>query len=94
MDKEKLNILVSSQIERIVTNLYKSQLEMIADLNQQHLSSLYQVQGKIDDETLSSLSYLTPFKMGQLRKKILDNGNDAVREIKQILEKIQVDFKK
>lgn len=94
MDKEKLNILVSSQIERIVTNLYKSQLEMIADLNQQHLSSLYQVQGKIDDQALSSLSYFTPFKMGQLRKKILDNGNDAVREIKQILEKIQVDFKK
>lgn len=93
MDKEKLNTFVVSQIERIVTNLYKSQLEMIADLNQQHLAAIYQVQGKVDEKTLNAFNFLTPAKMGQLRKKTLDNGNDAVREIKQIFEKVELDFK-
>lgn len=93
MDKDKLNTFVVSQIERIVTNLYKSQLETIADLNQQHLASIYQIQGKVDEKTLNILNYFSPSKMGQLRKKTLDNGNDAVREIKQIFEKVELDFK-
>ena len=93
MDKEKLNTFVVSQVERIVINLYKLQLEVIADLNQLHLAALYQAQGKVDEKTLDALNYFTPVKMGQLRKKTLDNGNDAVREIKQIFEKVQVDFK-
>lgn len=93
MDKEKLNTFVVSQVERIIINLYKLQLEVIADLNQLHLAALYQTQGKVDEKTLDVLNYFTPVKMGQLRKKTLDNGNDAVREIKQIFEKVQVDFK-
>lgn len=89
----QLKDFILAQIEREIKELYKLQLSTLSDLNQQHLAALYEVEGRIDGKSFSILNYFGPDKMGLLRKQTLDSGNNAVRNIKQMFEKIDINFK-
>jgi hypothetical protein len=93
MEQEKLKEYVVAQIEREVKDLFKSHLNTIAELNQQHLAALCACQGKIDGESFRTLNYFDIAKMGYLRKQTLDSGNDTIRNIREMFEKINLDFK-
>jgi hypothetical protein len=44
-------------------------------------------------ESINNLDYFTEDRFNQVRKKILDAGNDAVREIDKTLEFVTVNLK-
>lgn len=90
---EQVKALVLSSVKRIVTNLFKSQLESTVELNQQYLAKLIKNQNKISKEVYSDLSWWDIGMMGQLRKKTLDRGNDSLREIEDIFNKINITLK-
>lgn len=71
------------QVRRGVINLYKSFLVMLEDLEEEHIhhfDKLYQT-FKDDVSVIRQADYFTEERMSYLRKKILDAGNDCIRNL-------------
>ena len=85
----KLKDLLSFQIHRNIVNLYKRYLNLIEDLQEEHLNMLNKLNSKIDQQTLKNVDYFDENKYNYIRKKILDLGNETAREIDKALEFIE-----
>jgi hypothetical protein len=76
-------------IAKVVTNLYKQMLFILEDLQEEHRA----VYGRLLDNSpeemkplIAQADYFDDRKMNWLRKRVLDIGNDAVRETQQRFE--------
>jgi ethanolamine utilization cobalamin adenosyltransferase len=85
----KLKDLLSFQIHRNIVNLYKRYLNLIEDLQEEHINMLNKLNSKIDQQTLKNVDYFDENKYNYIRKKILDLGNETAREIDKVLEFIE-----
>jgi len=85
----KLKDLLSFQIHRNIVNLYKRYLNLIEDLQKEHVNMLNKLNSKIDQQTLKNVDYFDENKYNYIRKKILDLGNETAREIDKALEFIE-----
>jgi len=85
----KLKDLLSFQIHRNIVNLYKRYLNLIEDLQEEHVNMLNKLNSKIDQQTLKNVDYFDENKNNYIRKKILDLGNETSREIDKALEFIE-----
>jgi hypothetical protein len=83
MEKEDpLKKFVTFNLDRLITRLYKTHLTNFSDMNQKILELCYKEKDqKIIAEALSNLYTV-------YRKKTLDEGNETIREIKQILDRV------
>lgn len=83
-----LNIkeILMFQVHRNIVNLYKRYLNLIEDLQEEHISMLNKLNKKIDLETLKNVDYFDENRYNYIRKKILDLGNETVREINKSLD--------
>ena len=54
---------------------------------------LNKLNSKIDQNTLKNIDYFDENKYNYIRKKILDNGNEVIREIEKNLEKLNFTLK-
>jgi hypothetical protein len=71
------------QVKRNIISLYKAFLIILEDLeaeHAQHFDKLYEAFPDHQD-TISQADYFTEDKMSYLRKKVLDAGNDCVRNL-------------
>jgi hypothetical protein len=68
-----------------ITKLYKTLLEIVEDLQKDHEIMLDKVAQKTDSEFASNVNYFTKAKYEQLRKRILDTGNECDRNITNFL---------
>jgi hypothetical protein len=93
MEQDKEKEILEAQVRRIVTNLFKNFLTTTEDLRQEHLSCIAKVQGQFPKEFIDNLNYLDLPRYSRLRKRILDSGNDALREIHTILEDFSIKIK-
>lgn len=91
MEKEKE--ILENQLKRVITSLFKNFLVSADDIRQEHLAVLSKVEGQFPKEFIENLNYLDLPRYSRLRKKILDSGNDSLREIHTILEDFSVKFK-
>ena len=82
----KLKDLLSFQIHRNIVNLYKRYLNLIEDLQEEHVNMLNKLNKKVDLETLKNVDYFDENKYNYIRKKILDLGNETAREIDKTLD--------
>jgi hypothetical protein len=89
--------VISFQIHRNVVNLYKRYFEITEDLLTEHRLFVSKVQAKLKssglDIDLKELDYFSEEKFNQIRKKILDAGNDATRELDKALEFVDINLK-
>jgi len=95
-DKTELKDMISFQVHRNVINLYKKYFEITEDLLREHKIFLGRIKKiSLDDttESIDGLDYFTEERFNQVRKKILDAGNDAVREIDKTLEFVTINLK-
>lgn len=83
IDNESIKEYILFQINRNIKNLYKRYLNLIEDLQQEHVVMLNKLSSKIDKETLKSVDYFDENKYNYTRKKILDLGNEIFREIEK-----------
>ena len=90
----KLKEFLIFQVHRNITSLYKRYLNLIEDIQEEHVNMLNKLNSKVDQETLKNVDYFDDNKYNYLRKKILDLGNETVREITKNLELLNMEIKK
>lgn len=95
MESQKNNIrdYILFQINRHIVNLYKRYLNLIEDLQEEHINMLNKLNKKIDLETLKNLDYFDENKYNYFRKRILDLGNETLREIDKNFEFLDLNVK-
>jgi len=81
--------LVESQLKRIVTRLFKSFLVMLEDIRQNELLAISKNQ-QLPKEFLEQFNYLDFPTYSKLRKKVLDESNDAQREMALLLNNFDI----
>lgn len=79
------NNLITVFTSKEITGLYKTFLELLEDLQKDH-QILVQKLEQIDPKTIHLINYFTPDKYDQLRKRVLDSGNETSRKLLQFLE--------
>ncbi len=89
-EKEKSSIdnqkAVQLIVQRNITKLFKSLLDVADDMKHQNSIMLSKVARETSLEFVQQVNYLTPEAMDHIRKKVLDLGNESIREISSILE--------
>ena len=85
-DKDNAHEAVQFLVQKNITRLFKSLLESVDDFKNQHNVMLDKVSKETSFEFAQNINYLTPERSDFLRKKILDLGNESIREINGLLE--------
>ena len=73
-------------IQRNITKLFKSLLDVADDVKQQNSTMLSKVSRETSLKYVQDINYLTPEVMDHIRKRVLDLGNESIREITSVLE--------
>jgi hypothetical protein len=89
----KLKEFLLFQVHRNIISLYKRYLNLIEDIQEEHINMLNKLNNKIDQETLKNIDYFDNNKYNYLRKKILDLGNETSREIIKNFDLLNVEIK-
>lgn len=92
-NNQKVKEYVSFQIHKSLVNLYKRYLNLIEDIREDHDNMIDKIENKIDSNTLKNIDYFDDNKYNYLRKKILDIGNETIREIEKNFDFIKMEFK-
>jgi hypothetical protein len=95
MDQGQLKELLEFQINRNIINLYKSFLIMMEDMHDQHDNNFRKLKQALPEEIdlIDQADYWDESRMDYLRKKILDKGNDSLREIISQIEQFNLTTK-
>ena len=83
MEQGKLNEILEFQVNRNIINLYKSFLVMMEDMHHQHQRSFNKLKVALpqDKDLINQADYWDEETMDFIRKRILDSGNNALREL-------------
>ena len=84
--------LLKFQLARNVTQLYKTFLVMVEDLNKENEIAFQKLKRQIPSHTssLDCANYFDDAKMEYVRKKILDAGNGCIRTMTGEMEKFDI----
>ena len=77
--------LIQLQTNKEIISLYKRFLEILEDVYKDNEIMLKKVSEKNGEGFSSSINYFTPQKFEQLRKRILDAGNECDRNLLNFL---------
>lgn len=80
------NDLITIQTHKEITKLYKSFLELLEDIKNNHKIMLAKSAGQPNADYLKQINYFTEEYYEQLRKRVLDNGNDCARQLSGFLD--------
>ena len=92
----KAEEILSFQVNRQVTNLFKEYLFILEKLVDEHKESSDKLKQFLPDQYkvyVDLSDFLTETKFSFLRREILGRGNDAIRNVDQELDKFKIDFK-
>lgn len=78
-------VLLSLMMEQRIKNFYKIFLSQLEALKIEHDILLKKVSQKNGEAFAGDIDYLTKEKFSSVRKKILDSGNDCVRETQALI---------
>ena len=93
-EQEKIQRMVNAESKRLVTKIFKFSLMMLEDIRQEHLHALNKLKNDdLSEKQLEILNYLDFHKYNLLRKRILDNGNESVRDSQNLLDYFEFDLK-
>jgi len=86
--------IISFQVHRNIVNLYKKHFEIIEDLQIEHESFISKLKnGTLEELSIDDINYFTSDKYDHIRKRILDSGNDCIREIEKTLDFVDITVK-
>jgi hypothetical protein len=91
--QEKVKAYVLEVLSRQITSFYKDNLKLLEEIDFEHKQMLGKLSNQIKISELNKVDYLTENKYNLYRKRILDLGNDLVRELRSNFDKIDVDLK-
>ena len=90
-EDQRIKELVSAESKRLVTKIFKHSLTVLEDLRYQHSAALEELD--LNGQEFESLNYLNWSKYSLLRKRILDNGNEGVRDLENFLDNFEFKLK-
>lgn len=93
ISKDDLKDILLFQIKRRITLLYKNFISMVEDIGEDHEAMMVRLESKMPPEyskILDDYDYFNEDKYKYLRKKILDLGNDAIREIEENMKQFKI----
>lgn len=89
--------LLRFQMDKDITYLYKRFLTELEDMRNQHAFMLEKLEKELPQEyhsLIRAVNYYDDTEFGYRRKKVLDAGNDAKRNVIDQLTKFEVSMKK
>lgn len=93
-DPQKIKEYIVFQINRNIINLYKRYLNILEDLQEEHVSMLNKLNKDVNLEKLKNVDYFDDNKYNYFRKKVLDLGNEALRDIEKNFDFLDLKIKK
>lgn len=84
------------QQQRIITSLFRSFLEILEDVEKDHNGALDRLTTALPSDLKKYVDLadcLTSEKTQQLRKRVLDRGNDTLRSLDEIVNNFNIQFK-
>ena len=93
IDKAKVKEYIVFQFQRNIVNFYKNQLNIIEDLRQDHKQFIHKISTITSKEHIKNMDYFDVDKYNYIRKKVLDGGNEIVREFEKAFSHLEVDIK-
>ena len=86
------NDLLAFHYRRNITDLYKSFLVVLEDLNKENEIAFQKLKRQLPEacDALDNANYFDDAKMEYIRKKILDSGNGCIRRMINDLEKFDI----
>jgi hypothetical protein len=78
----------------VAIKLFKNQLTQLEDIQQENRSNLKRVEDLVSEDFIKMIDFLDEERYGYYRKRILDAGNEAAREIERLLENFEIQIKK
>lgn len=85
MEQGSNSAFLEAQLKRIITRLFKECLVNIDEIRQDHLAALKSLEGSIPECVLRQLNTLDLPRYSRVRKRILDVGNDTIRDVSALL---------
>jgi hypothetical protein len=93
-EQDKIERMVNTESKRLVTKIFKFSLMVLEDLRQDHLHALHKLEKDgLSEKQLEILNYLDFHKYSLLRKRILDNGNESIRDLENLLDYFEFNLK-
>ena len=95
MDNTDAKGILSFQSARAVTQLFKRHLNSIEDLREAHNEMFRKLEKFLSPaayQMLLASDYFSDNQFNQIRKRILDDGNQTVRDIREFCDRFSVDF--
>jgi hypothetical protein len=93
MEEDKLKEYLQFQLNRNIINVYKKLFEIIDDLKQDHVSMMKKISEAAPAELVKNVDYFDADRYNYIRKKILDVGNDAIRNLDTNLKSVKITLK-
>jgi len=88
--------ILNDQSYKEISSLFKTMLMLVEDMKKDHdfhYQKLYDEVPKKYHPVIKTADHFTPDKLSWIRKRILDHGNESVRNMEKEIENYQVSFK-
>ncbi len=92
MDSSRVKEFVLFHINRNITNLYKRYINLTEDALNEHKILLEKVKSETSPEFAKNIDFFTEDRYNHVRKKILDMGNEAIRDLEKTFEMLEVNI--
>ena len=86
---------LNKRSEHEISNLFKAMLSLLEDMKVDHdfhYEKLYQNIPKEHHNVISAANHFTPEKVAWIRKRILDAGNESIRNLYSEIDNYKVSF--
>jgi len=86
---------LNKRSEHEISNLFKAMLSLLEDMKVDHdfhYEKLYQNIPEEHHKVISAANHFTPEKVAWIRKRILDAGNESIRNLYSELDNYTVSF--
>jgi hypothetical protein len=89
----KSDVFFKAESKRIITKLFKYYLNNLEDLRYQHQVALDRLKNELSPKQIEVLNYLDFHRYSMIRKRVLDNGNETIRDLDNFLENFDISMK-
>ena len=93
MDKDygqKHHRLLNSEIRKSITRIFKTYLGALEDIQYTHTIAVEKLRKTLSPEDLAILDYLNDDHYSLVRKRVLDAGNESMRDLSDLLENFEI----
>jgi hypothetical protein len=90
---DKVKGYILDGLSRQITSFYKNNLKLLEEMSFEHSQMLKKLSEQIPLSEINKIDYFDENRYNLYRKRILDMGNDLIRELESNFEKVDLTLK-